>query len=92
MAHLGHLMLFEHTDFDGAHKHVIDSVPDLSAVSGGFNDLTSSIVILDGEWQFFRDANFVGLMATLPVGDYNDVTSFGIANDSLSSVRLIRSS
>ncbi len=92
MSHLGHMILFEHSNFDGNHRHVIDTISNFNNVSGGINDQISSIVILDGTWDFFRDVNFTNRMATLGVGDYPDVTVVGIANDSLSSVRLVASS
>ena len=92
MAHLGHLIIFEHSNFDGNHKHVIQSVPNLFTSSGEMNDKLSSLVILDGRWEFFRHSNFVDSLGTLGVGDYANVADTGIPHDQVSSIRLIASS
>jgi len=52
-----------------------------------FNDQTSSIVVLDGNWQFYKNYNYDDLEATLIPGVYPSVDAVGIPNDTLSSVR-----
>jgi hypothetical protein len=57
-----HVLLFEHANFHGAHKHVFIAEPNLNAPDDNFfNDKVSSIVVLSGLWRFCRDANFEGL-------------------------------
>jgi hypothetical protein len=78
-------ILFVDVNLHGGHKHVHESVSVLS----DFNDVTSSIVITEGTWTFFRDANFSpGPGITLGPGIYNSVEAVGIDNDAISSVRL----
>lgn len=52
-----HAILFENADFQGNHKHVFDHIQNLSNQVDhfNFNDQTSSLVVLEGNWQFFKD-------------------------------------
>jgi hypothetical protein len=52
-----HAILFETADFQGNHKHVFDHIQNLSNQVDhfDFNDQTSSLVVLEGNWQFFKD-------------------------------------
>ncbi len=85
---MAHVILFEHIDFRGAHKHVFKAEPNLAAGDDTFfNDLTSSIVILEGTWSFYTDANFIGELAVLGPGMYRWVEEVGIPNDSISSLQ-----
>jgi len=87
---MAHVILFEHINFHGAHKHIFASESNLAAGDDSFfNDRTSSIVVLSGTWEFFRDINFVDFEARLAQGLYPNVTTVGIANDSVSSVRRV---
>ena len=44
---MGHLILFEHINFHGRHKHVFQDEPNLNTDDdNSFNDITSSIVVL----------------------------------------------
>jgi hypothetical protein len=95
------LVIFTDVNFGGLHTHIFESTSDftqlaLGGVGGGipgnWNDKVSSFVILSGRWQFFKDVHFGP--APLPAGGlgpglYHNVESFGIDNDSISSVRLI---
>jgi hypothetical protein len=69
--------------------------------NGSWNDVVSSFVIQSGYWQFFKDENFEtqqgkgnnapGLPAgTFGPGEYSWVQDWGIDNDALSSIRLVR--
>jgi Beta/Gamma crystallin len=85
-----HAILFEHSGFHGAHKHVFTAEPNLNASDDdSFNDIVSSLAVLAGVWSFFRDANFVGPYAAPPLaaGIYPLVTDQGITNDDMSSLR-----
>ncbi len=88
---MAHLVLFEHRNFRGAEKHLFRSEDNLNAPDDNFfNDRTSSFVIIDGTWQFFRDWHFEN-PASNPFGPglYDWVENHGIPNDSISSVRLL---
>jgi len=108
---MGEVILFEHQNFHGAHKHIFADEPNLnngedrflvvrgqfidadrqgtSDVFRNFNDVTSSIVIVSGTWQFYADANYqrpIGPPLTGPqlirwVGD--------ITNDIISSIKKV---
>jgi len=50
------LILFENAGFGGDHLHVFGEVENLQTVPGhDFNDKASSLAIVEGYWQFFRD-------------------------------------
>jgi len=84
---MAELILFEHPDFKGKHKHVFRSEGFLS----DFNDVTSSFVILAGQWEFFINANFEGETGGRSFGPglYHWVAEVGVADNTISSVRLI---
>jgi hypothetical protein len=99
-----HILLFEHADWHGAHKHVFVAEPNLNADDDDpFNDRTSSLAVLQGQWATYGDANFerqyrqpTGLpviVGTGPAGGvtlpacYKFVEDVQIANDDLSSLQ-----
>jgi hypothetical protein len=89
LASVPHVVLFEHANFHGAHKHVFGPESNLNAGDDNFfNDKVSSIVVLAGTWQFFRDAGFQGPYPTvLGPGLYPWVEAVSIKNDDMSSLR-----
>jgi len=84
-----HVILFEHANFHGAHKHVLSAEPNLAAGDDSFfNDRTSSIAVLSGSWAFYKDINFQNQYpGILPPGIYSWVEAVGITNDNMSSLR-----
>jgi hypothetical protein len=92
---MAELILFEHVNFEGAHRHFFTSDNDLGSfwdihTQQPFNDITSSFVVLSGKWQFSRDADYGGPDSNIfGPGIYNNVEEVGIQNDSISSVALI---
>ena len=79
-------ILFADANLHGGHKHLFET----NSYINDFNDVASSIVILQGRWTFYRDANFgPGPGITLGPGVYNSVEAVGIDNDSISSVKLV---
>jgi hypothetical protein len=88
---MAHVILFEHAKFHGQHKHVFHDEPNLNAGDdNSFNDKASSIVILDGRWEFFADSGHVAKLGqTLGPGSYDSVlTALGAgSNDRISSLR-----
>jgi hypothetical protein len=82
------IILYEHTNFRGAHKHIVGrDEADLHA--DGWGDRVSSIQVVNGSWQFFQHVNFAGNVRTLGPGSYPSASAAGISNDSLSSVRRV---
>ena len=90
---MGHVILFEHNSFHGAHKHVFDYEPNLNAGDDNFfNDRVSSLVVEDDEWAFYRHAGYVGQYANrLGPGKYRSAATMGIQNDDMSSLRTVGS-
>jgi hypothetical protein len=87
-----HCILFELANFRGAHRHVFVAEPNLAEKSDPtFNDKTSSIVVLEGDWVFFSDSNFGTRTGNvLGPGVYPFVANVGIMNDSITSLRPVR--
>ncbi len=94
----GHVILFEHVNFHGAHKHVFTREPNLNASDDSFfNDRVSSIIVMSGVWKFYRDSGFqTPYPPTLGVRDDIDgfkpglfpfVANVGISNDDMSSLQ-----
>ena len=86
-----HVMLFEHANFHGAHKHVFTREPNLNAPDDNFfNDKVSSFHILSGLWVFYRDSEFqnpyAGGTEFGPAIDGSWVEALGIKNDDMSSL------
>ncbi len=80
------VLLFVDAGFRGDHRHVFEPEPDLNDL--GFNDVVSSLAVLNGTWQFYQDANFIApYQALLPPGAYSFVVNQGIRNDDISSLR-----
>ena len=84
-----HVILFEHANFHGAHKHVFGPESNLNASDDNFfNDKVSSIAVLDGTWVYYRDAAFRGQYAQiLGPGLYGWVENVDIKNDDMSSLQ-----
>lgn len=87
----GEIILFEHDNFHGRHKHVYRAEPNLNYWEDFFfNDKTSSIVVIEGNWELFVDANFIApFSVVLGPGLYTltYLNELGITNDSISSLR-----
>lgn len=88
---MSQVILFEHKEMHGAHKHLFASEPNLNAPDDNFfNDRLSSFVIVSGQWQFFEHADYQGAAsAVFGPGVYHWVEDVGIKNDSVSSVKKI---
>lgn len=89
---LGHVILFKDAGFHGPHKHVFNQERNLNAAGDdGFNDSVSSLAILLGNWQFFRNAGFDDDYPTiLGPGLYPWVEDAKLRNDDLSSLRIVQ--
>jgi hypothetical protein len=84
-------VLFEHAGFAGKSVELTADSPHL----GGFNDRTSSVIVGKRTAQdvpcvtVYEASNWQGKSQRLPPGGY-DVAQLGLANDSLSSLRVPR--
>jgi Beta/Gamma crystallin len=84
-----HIIVFERSDFFGAHRHVLGPVQSL----GDLNDRISSIIFERGAWEFFRDDNFSGPYPGHPVLGRGSLRTLGsdagvsIEHDTISSLR-----
>ena len=79
----GHAVLFEHSDLRGAHKHVLGFDSRLD-----FADRASSLAVLAGNWQLFRDSDFrQAYGAVFGPGLYASLSALGVGNDAVSAIR-----
>lgn len=89
------VLLFEDNNYGGgvlrinATNGAGDENLDNSLVGSGWNNKTSSIKIVRGEWQIFQDDGYKGKSKTLKPGSYSKASAFGLANDSLTGIRRI---
>jgi hypothetical protein len=94
----GRAILFEDADFGGRSVDVVHSHSDLTLFKQtNFNDRTSSLTILSGNWTFYRDPNFAApfMRGPSPIvlgpGPYRRVADLGIQDDEISSLREVQS-
>jgi hypothetical protein len=61
----------------------------VSVLTSPFQDSITSIVVVAGVWQVFVDAGYAGQNNVIGPGAYPNAASFGLPNDSLTSLRCI---
>ncbi len=90
----GRILLYEGEDFCGKCIDVVRSQADLSVFKEGyFNDRTSSMTILSGNWSFYRDPNFGSpfrrrsTRLVVKPGAYPRIADLGIQDDAISSLK-----
>lgn len=67
----GEIILFEHEQFRGAHKHVYQAEPDLGAADdSSFLNLASSFRIFSGAWAFFAQPGFQQIMPNWNIASF----------------------
>jgi hypothetical protein len=87
----GKIIVFEHRDFEGALVRIDLPTPRWLPL----NDRISSLVVLKGNWTFYRDPEYQNPYIknrkpiTLPPGLYSWIEDVGIENDSISSMRCV---
>lgn len=88
----GHLIVFQHANFRGAHRHIIDEERNFNHPEDNFlNDKISSFVVLSGVWKFYRHANFsIPYDREFGPGEYPWVEAVGVENDQVSSVKCVK--
>ena len=86
-----HVILFEHANFRGRHRHIFNAEQNLNAGDDDeFNDIVSSIVVVSGNWQFFRNSNFDDdYPSILGPGIYPWVVDINIRDNDISSLRAV---
>jgi hypothetical protein len=85
-----HVILFEHAQFHGQHKHVFDKEPNLNADDDHyFNDKVSSLVVLEGNWAFYADSGFQRPYPPILGPGLYPVLPAGITNDDMSSLQKV---
>jgi Beta/Gamma crystallin len=86
----GHVILFQNARFRGPHKHVFNAEGNLNSDDDdSFNDSVSSIVVISGNWRFFRNSGFDDdYPVVLGPGLYSWVEDFEIRNDDISSLQV----
>jgi hypothetical protein len=89
------VILFENAGFQGRHKHVFGDIENLSTQDDGdfnsFNDLTSSLAVVEGYWEFFADWKWENSLGILGPGAYASVTEAlgSNANDVITGIRQV---
>lgn len=96
--------VFHDTDFKGNYRDYIPDGGERDVdymgrgqTDSGFNDRTSSVIVFKGpnyregdKVELFHHAGYASAPKPLVPGEYSNVTSFGLNNDELSSLRLAR--
>jgi hypothetical protein len=100
---LPEVILFEHPNFRGAHRHIFGRENDLSitnkvnpadvnAAGGDFagpklKGVTSSIIVVRGTWEFFAAKNCDGHGEVLKPDKYPDFNKIGLEDNKLLSLK-----
>ena len=77
--------LYEHVNYKGSTRTFNQATSNL--VGHGFNDKASSAKVTGRPWIFYQHVDFKGNAQVVKPGDYPTFTSWGGANDDLSSLR-----
>jgi len=87
----GHVILFKDANFQGPHKHVLNAEDNLNADDDNeFNDSVSSIVVLAGNWKFYRNSGFDDdYPVVLGPGLYPWVEDLSIRDNDMSSLQVV---
>ena len=81
------IVLFENHQYFGQMQVLNSSNSNLALIN--FDNMVSSLVIIDGVWEFYSGVNYTGSNITLGQGLYPDADDLTpIENDDLTSVRL----
>jgi beta/gamma crystallin len=93
------VILFEHPEFRGAHRHVFQREDDLSltskanpipgekAADGNFAGVTSSIIVVRGTWLFFAKKKCDGHAEELGPKKYPNFKNIPLADNEILSLR-----
>lgn len=78
-------ILYEHINYQGSTRSFTQATSNL--VGHGFNDKASSAKVIGRPWIFYQHVDFKGNAQVVKPGDYPTYSSWGGANDDLSSLR-----
>lgn len=85
-----HLIVFSEKGMQGRHWHVFSDIPSISGISFTWDDNISSLVVLAGQWQFYRGRHFQDPVGgVIGPGVYPSLATIGIPNDAVSSIQLV---
>lgn len=81
------IVLYQHNNYKGNNLVLMESNPNLTF--SGFNDATSSIIVVSGEWKVWTNTDFSGSSQEVKPGHYliKDLT---VGNDQISSVEFVK--
>jgi hypothetical protein len=82
--HGGEAVVYDGPNLNGRNYVLLGDVPNFEPI--GFNDRTSSIRVVRGEWEFCTDAHYQGRCKVYGPGVYRDL---GRQGDRISSARLV---
>lgn len=85
--HLPEVVVYQDENFGGwSYRTNLDVIN----IGDAMNDQVTSIIVVSGTWQFYRDENYgVPMGNPLPPGYYANVVNFGIENDAITSFKCI---
>ncbi len=86
------LIVFQNVNLSGDSLTLTEADPNLS--SQGWNDRISSLIVIDGDWDLYQNANYSGTVWNVsdsggPAEDgvYPDYNDWNGKNDSISSLK-----
>lgn len=79
------ICLFQDVNYGARMVQLTGAQSDLRSI--GFNDVTSSVIVVSGNWVMYKDINFQGSAWKLGVGRYETPQIGGFENDAVSSVK-----
>jgi hypothetical protein len=92
MAVNDHIIIFEHANFRGHHRHIFGSEANLNDLEDNtLENKVSSFVVVSGNWSFFKNAGFMDGFGVGPFPGTSGVNAYptlpaGIANDTITSL------
>ncbi len=81
-------ILYSKPDFQGEALRITGDVPNLRDRPYRFNDETSSMVVISGEWEIYPDKDYGGAGILVPPGRYASMEAVLFENNELSSIRV----
>jgi len=83
---MANITLYKDANFEGESITITEATPDLSELN--FSDCVSSIIVDDGDWEFYKDVNYESSYDVIfGKGSYSWVEEYGIPNDDISSLK-----
>jgi Beta/Gamma crystallin len=88
-----HIIIFEHLNLRGRHRHIFVEEPDLNHPDDNtFENKVSSWSVVTGKWEFFQNNNYTGAYGNpnpqFGPGEY-PLGFPAVTNDTVSSLRSV---